>query len=83
LTSNPYSSSYILTLYTLQVATRESVYDGPLAGYYKPHPKWENLSNFDPAFRWTHREEKRLVRKINWKIFAWILVCFLALDIDR
>ncbi|GAA5881721.1 hypothetical protein JCM16303_006425 [Sporobolomyces ruberrimus] len=65
------------------VATRESVYDGPLAGYYKPHPKWENLSNFDPAFRWTHREEKRLVRKINWKIFAWILVCFLALDIDR
>ncbi|GAA5991795.1 hypothetical protein JCM5350_005427 [Sporobolomyces pararoseus] len=65
------------------VATRESVYDGPLAKFYQPHPKWENLSNFDPTFRWTHREEASVVRKINWKVLGWVLLMFLALDIDR
>ncbi|GAA5840477.1 hypothetical protein JCM3766R1_000298 [Sporobolomyces carnicolor] len=65
------------------VATRESVYDGPLAKHYAPHPKWENLENFDPSFRWTHREEKRVVRKVNWKILLWVCFMFLALDIDR
>ncbi|GAA5925549.1 uncharacterized protein JCM15063_005055 [Sporobolomyces koalae] len=65
------------------VATKESVYDGPLASHYQPHPKWENKEFFDPAHRWTHREERKLVRKIDWKILSWVLVMFLALDIDR
>ncbi|CEQ39495.1 SPOSA6832_01045 [Sporobolomyces salmonicolor] len=65
------------------VATQESVYDGPLASYYAPHPKWENLAAFDPSFRWTHREERRVVRKSDFYIFGWIMLMFLALDIDR
>ncbi|GAA5888267.1 hypothetical protein JCM5296_000255 [Sporobolomyces johnsonii] len=65
------------------VATQESVYDGPLASYYAPHPKWENLAAFDPSFRWTHREERRVVRKSNIYIFGWVMLMFLALDIDR
>ncbi|GAA5886066.1 hypothetical protein JCM6882_004251 [Rhodosporidiobolus microsporus] len=65
------------------VATQESVFDGPLGSHYKPFDKYENLSAFDPAFRWTHREEKAVTRKIDFKLFAWILVMFLALDIDR
>ncbi|GAA5983611.1 hypothetical protein JCM11641_007299 [Rhodosporidiobolus odoratus] len=65
------------------VATQESVFDGPLAKHYKPLENWENIKYFDPAFRWTHREERSVQRKIDFKIFAWILLMFLALDIDR
>ncbi|BGP16411.1 hypothetical protein JCM10213v2_004413 [Rhodosporidiobolus nylandii] len=65
------------------IATRESVFDGPLAKHYAPIQKWENRDYFDPAFRWTYREERAVQRKMDWKIFAWILVMFLALDIDR
>lgn len=66
-----------------QVATRESVFDGPLASYYKPHPKWENNAAFDPSLRWTYREERTARRKIDRKVFLWTLVMFLALNIVR
>ncbi|GAA6007031.1 hypothetical protein JCM10207_009176 [Rhodosporidiobolus poonsookiae] len=65
------------------VATQESVFDGPLGAHYRPSEKWENYASFDPAFRWTYREEKKVTRKIDFKIMAWILVMFFALDIDR
>ncbi|GAA6044188.1 hypothetical protein JCM8097_006445 [Rhodosporidiobolus ruineniae] len=65
------------------IATVESVYDGPFAAEYAPCDKWENLANFDPSFRWTYAEEAKVRRKVDWKIYAWVLVIFLALDIDR
>jgi hypothetical protein len=66
------------------VATVRSVFDDPnLAPFYQPHPGYENLHRFDPAERWTHREEQTVVRKTDWKIFSWILVMFFALNIDR
>lgn len=40
------------------VATQPSVYDNPAqAVHYQPHPSYENLHRFDPAFRWTWAEE--------------------------
>ncbi|BGP32292.1 hypothetical protein JCM10296v2_004073 [Rhodotorula toruloides] len=65
------------------VATQESVYDGPLASAYAPSDEWENKAAFDPSFRWTNREEKALKRKLDFKIFLWVAIMFLALDIDR
>ncbi|GAA5850519.1 hypothetical protein JCM8547_001900 [Rhodosporidiobolus lusitaniae] len=65
------------------IATQESVYDGPLASLYRPIPKWENLAYFDPAFRWTYREERTVIRKVDLKLLAWIMFMFFALDIDR
>ncbi|KAH6656218.1 major facilitator superfamily domain-containing protein [Truncatella angustata] len=65
-------------------ATVRSVFDDPnLAGYYVPHSDYENIHRFDPAERWTHREEERVRRKIDWKIFIWVLVMFFGLNIDR
>ncbi|BGP42181.1 hypothetical protein JCM10450v2_006271 [Rhodotorula kratochvilovae] len=65
------------------IATVESVFDGPHADEYAPHPQWENLPNFDPSFRWTYAEEKKVVRKCNIWIFGVAVLMFFALDIDR
>ncbi|GAA5819982.1 hypothetical protein JCM11251_005434 [Rhodosporidiobolus azoricus] len=65
------------------VATVESVYDGPLASHYLPPREWESFENFDPSLRWTHREEKKVVRKVDLKILSWVLVMFLSLNIIR
>jgi hypothetical protein len=41
------------------IATRRSVYDNPeLASLYWPKKDYENIHRFDPAARWTYREEK-------------------------
>ncbi|KAM0815496.1 putative Major facilitator superfamily domain-containing protein [Seiridium cardinale] len=65
-------------------ATKRSVYDDPsLAGYYVPHDDYENLHRFDPAERWTYREEQSVRRKVDLKIFIWVLVMFFGLNIDR
>lgn len=66
------------------VATRRSVYDDPkLAKYYWPKPEYENLHRFDVNARWTHREEKALVRKIDWRVMLWTAISFSALNLDR
>ncbi|GJN89905.1 hypothetical protein Rhopal_002894-T1 [Rhodotorula paludigena] len=65
------------------IATQESVFDGPHAAEYQPIPEWENIRLFDPKFRWTHREEARVRRKCDFWVFAWVVVMFFALDIDR
>lgn len=66
------------------IATVRSVYDDPtLARYYYPHADHENLHRFDPAERWTYREERSVRRKTDWKIFVWILIMFFGLNIDR
>ncbi|KAJ4464000.1 major facilitator superfamily domain-containing protein [Lentinula edodes] len=66
------------------IATRRSVYDNPeMAQLYWPKQEYENLHRFDPTARWTHREERSLVRKIDWKIMAWAALSFSALNLDR
>ncbi|PWY67147.1 putative MFS transporter [Aspergillus heteromorphus CBS 117.55] len=66
------------------IATPRSVFDDPqLARFYWPHPEYENLARFDPAERWTHREERAVRRKTDVRIFCWILVMFFGLNLDR
>ncbi|KAJ3560607.1 hypothetical protein NP233_g10728 [Leucocoprinus birnbaumii] len=66
------------------IATKRSVYDDPkLAKFYWPKPEYENLHRFDVDARWTHREEKALVRKIDWRVMLWTAISFSALNLDR
>ncbi|KAF5001825.1 hypothetical protein FGRMN_800 [Fusarium graminum] len=45
--------------------------------------EYENRHRFDPNFTWTAREEKKLVRKIDFRICLWAWVMFLSLDFHR
>ncbi|KAG0707585.1 major facilitator superfamily domain-containing protein [Suillus ampliporus] len=66
------------------IATQPSVFDDPVTlEVYRPPPKYENTHRFDPDARWTWREEKKLVRKIDLRIMIWAGVMFFALDLDR
>jgi len=66
-----------------QVATQESVFDGHQAEHYYPSKEYEGYASFDPAFRWTHREEKAVVRKVDIRILGWACVMFFSLNMNR
>ncbi|KAJ9478382.1 putative transporter [Pseudozyma hubeiensis] len=45
--------------------------------------KYENRHRFDPSFEWTAEEEKKVVRKVDFRILAWSWVMFMSLDLIR
>ncbi|CAE6473492.1 unnamed protein product [Rhizoctonia solani] len=66
------------------VATQPSVFDDPKTlEVYRPPASYENAHRFDPDARWTWREEKALVRKVDWRIMLWACIMFFCLDLDR
>ncbi|KAK1218088.1 hypothetical protein PQX77_019246 [Marasmius sp. AFHP31] len=66
------------------IATQPSVFDDPARlDVYRPPPQYENAHRFDPDARWTWREEKRVVRKIDIRIMIWAAIMFFSLDLDR
>ncbi|KAK1756621.1 major facilitator superfamily domain-containing protein [Echria macrotheca] len=38
---------------------------------------------YDPTLVWTEEEERRLVRKLDWRVCLWACVMFFALQVDR
>ncbi|OTB06846.1 hypothetical protein M426DRAFT_20594 [Hypoxylon sp. CI-4A] len=45
--------------------------------------RYENRHRFDPEYKWTAEEERRLVRKIDARIMVWAWLMFCALDMHR
>ncbi|PPQ79901.1 hypothetical protein CVT25_002957 [Psilocybe cyanescens] len=66
------------------IATQPSVFDDPVTlKIYLPPPQYENAHRFDPFARWTWREEKRIIRKIDFRIMLWAFIMFFSLELDR
>ncbi|KAL4939470.1 hypothetical protein BDV06DRAFT_36839 [Aspergillus oleicola] len=51
--------------------------------FYKPIPEYEGIHRWDPDFDWTEEEEKRLIRKIDWRVCTFACITFFALQLDR
>lgn len=66
------------------IATKRSVFDDDELGkFYAPPADYENAHRFDPTFRWTFREERAVLRKVDFRILLWVLIMFFGLNIDR
>ncbi|KAI6258343.1 hypothetical protein MCOR07_006316 [Pyricularia oryzae] len=66
------------------VATQVSVFDDQeTAEKYHPRQDWENYHRFDTQFRWTWREEDRVIRKMDIRIMFWACIMFMSLELDR
>ncbi|KAI9665350.1 MAG: hypothetical protein M1831_001787 [Alyxoria varia] len=58
------------------------VTDG-LDEHYKPLKSYEGAHRFDPKFQWSDEDEKKVVRKLDIRICAWVCLAFFALQLDR
>jgi hypothetical protein len=57
------------------IATKRSVFDDEeLSKFYAPPASYENDHRFDPIERWTYREERAVLRKVDLRILLWVLV---------
>ncbi|KXT13338.1 hypothetical protein AC579_6037 [Pseudocercospora musae] len=54
-----------------------------LDSYYRPAEHWEGLHRYDPEFTWEPSDERKLVRKIDWRICTFACLMFFALQLDR
>ncbi|KAF2151791.1 MFS general substrate transporter [Myriangium duriaei CBS 260.36] len=54
-----------------------------LESFYKPIESYEGFHRYDPNFSWEPAEEKKLVRKIDYRICSWVCLMFFALQLDR
>ncbi|CRK23914.1 hypothetical protein BN1723_003058 [Verticillium longisporum] len=68
-------------------STEDHVFSDPsVADYWRKvyeQAGYENRHRFDPTLQWTAEEEKKLVKKIDWRILLWAWVMFVALDLHR
>nr|OQO16933.1 hypothetical protein B0A51_13851 [Rachicladosporium sp. CCFEE 5018]OQO27164.1 hypothetical protein B0A51_05159 [Rachicladosporium sp. CCFEE 5018] len=64
---------------------REATFDASSSevSFYAPIESYEGIHRYDPKFEWEPQEERRIVRKIDYKICAWVCLMFFALQLDR
>jgi len=51
--------------------------------YFKPIDSYEGIHRYDPEFEWQPEEEKKVVRRIDFRICSWVCLMFFALQLDR
>lgn len=67
-------------------ATGNPFKDPAIAEYYRKLyelTQYECYEAFDPEFEWTPEEEKKLVRKLDWRVAFTACFMFVGLQIDR
>jgi len=61
----------------------EAFATGGQTRYYEPIDSYEGKHRWDPKAEWTEQEEKKVIRKLDYKICAWVCFMFFALQLDR
>ncbi|VEU19833.1 DEKNAAC100798 [Brettanomyces naardenensis] len=88
----PYASSAKeLEIGTLEAQSEETNKGNPflnkkVADYYRDlfeKTQYECRTRFDPFFTWTKEEEKKLTRKLDWRVTFLACFMFASLQIDR
>lgn len=60
--------------------------DPVVAEYYRnvyEKSKYECRAAFDPDFEWNQEEEKKLIRKLDWRVSLSSCIMFISLQVDR
>lgn len=60
--------------------------DPKVADYWRgvyEKAQYEGRHRFDPTLTWSADEEKKLKRRVDYRIMTWCWVMFLALDLNR
>lgn len=55
---------------------RDAFVGGGSLEAYEPIPEYEGRHRYDPKAQWTEEEEKRLVRKLDYRICSWVCLMF-------
>ncbi|MCJ1308596.1 hypothetical protein MMC25_002249 [Agyrium rufum] len=63
--------------------TAVDVEEDSLHDYYEPIAAYEGRHRYDVKARWEPEEEKNLIRKLDYRICAWVCFMFFALQLDR
>lgn len=50
---------------------------------YEPPDSYESKHRWDPKATWTVEEERKITRRLDWKVTAFACLCFGALQLDR
>ncbi|KAF4916860.1 putative transporter [Colletotrichum viniferum] len=66
-----------------QAASAEVWAVGGSAELYEPIPEYEGRHRYDPKAEWSEKEEKKLVKKLDYRICSWVCLMFFALQLDR
>ncbi|KAJ0342765.1 hypothetical protein COL154_011519 [Colletotrichum chrysophilum] len=66
-----------------QAASAEVWAVGGSAELYEPIPEYEGRHRYDPKAEWSEKEEKKLVKKLDYRICCWVCLMFFALQLDR
>ena len=80
------SNSYGSTPSELSLDEANPFSDPKVAAYYKEiyeSSQYECRAAFDPDLEWTPAEEKRIVRKLDWRVTSFACFAFFALQCDR
>ncbi|KAH7014502.1 major facilitator superfamily domain-containing protein [Microdochium trichocladiopsis] len=57
-----------------------------VAAYWKDvyeKAQYECRHAFDPTLEWTEEEEKKLIRRMDWRVCLWACIMFFGLQVDR
>ncbi|KIX97485.1 uncharacterized protein Z520_06937 [Fonsecaea multimorphosa CBS 102226] len=68
-------------------STQQHAFSVPIdAEYWKgvyDQAQYEGRHRFDPSIQWSSSEEKKLIRKIDFRIMLWVWIMFSSLDLIR